>query len=261
MTSSKSSFHWKDQRSFLGAAGASSTTVMAGMLRRRSARSAPDRPFPLLGPRGRVQSRAGGRPGEGEGTVDGSITRGWRVLAVVPFVAALGLTAVACQPTTTITVSTAADGHDVVPGDGVCEVSAGAGDCSLRAAVEEAGASTNAVHISVPAGTYTTGALGPLALRGPTAGLTVQADGSGPAVVDASGAAADADAIDAHVSSSIVGLTVRGAPGSGVSVVRCPPHLRGVDARPGTRTGSSPRVAARSPSPCRRSRTTSSTAC
>ena len=57
-------------------------------------------------------------------------------------VALIGLALLpACDPPpprTTFAVTTAVDGLDAAPGDGVCEVTAGAGDCSLRAALAEA---------------------------------------------------------------------------------------------------------------------------
>lgn len=66
---------------------------------------------------------------------------------------------VACDPPPprpVITVTTGAAGSDVVPGDGVCEATAGAGDCTLRAALQEASA-LGVADISVPDGDYTTG--------------------------------------------------------------------------------------------------------
>lgn len=51
-----------------------------------------------------------------------------------------------------LTVTAAADGGDVAPGDGLCEMTAGGGDCSLRAAVDEANAQ--------PVDTFTTITLG-----------------------------------------------------------------------------------------------------
>jgi CSLREA domain-containing protein len=49
----------------------------------------------------------------------------WLVMASAPAVAA------------TFTVNTTADGHDKLPGNGVCETGTGNGICTLRAAVEE----------------------------------------------------------------------------------------------------------------------------
>ena len=72
-------------------------------------------------------------------------------------VAALALSGlVACDPLAsppTLTVTSDATGGDAAPGDGVCEVTAGAGDCTLPAAVDEANALGRAA-ISVPAGAY-----------------------------------------------------------------------------------------------------------
>lgn len=55
-------------------------------------------------------------------------------------------------------VTTTVDGSDAAPGDSACEVAAGAGDCSLRAAIDESNAQSGVqVTVSVPAGTYTLG--------------------------------------------------------------------------------------------------------
>jgi CSLREA domain-containing protein len=56
-------------------------------------------------------------------------------------------------PAFTFTVNTTADTHDANNGDGVCADSGG--QCSLRAAVEEANASNATTQVNVPAGTYT----------------------------------------------------------------------------------------------------------
>lgn len=64
--------------------------------------------------------------------------------------------ATACDPpapTPTFVVTTTADGVDAAPGDGTCEMTPGAGDCSLRAAVDEGNALGTAA-ITLPAGTY-----------------------------------------------------------------------------------------------------------
>lgn len=62
----------------------------------------------------------------------------------------------ACDPPSpppALVVTTTTDGADSAPGDGVCEISPGAGDCSLRAAVEEGNALGRAA-ITLPAGSY-----------------------------------------------------------------------------------------------------------
>lgn len=66
----------------------------------------------------------------------------------------LGL--VACEPPpppVELVVTSTAIGADAVPGDGVCEVTAGAGDCTLQAAVDEGNALGRAA-IGLPAGSY-----------------------------------------------------------------------------------------------------------
>lgn len=62
----------------------------------------------------------------------------------------------ACQPPPPrlqLSADAAAAGPDHAPGDGVCEVNAGVGDCSLQAAVDEANAH-GPTDIAVGAGTY-----------------------------------------------------------------------------------------------------------
>jgi CSLREA domain-containing protein len=59
-------------------------------------------------------------------------------------------TLVACDPPgTTFTVNTTVDAVDAHPGDGICEVTPGAGDCSLRAAVMEANADPGADTVAL----------------------------------------------------------------------------------------------------------------
>ena len=53
------------------------------------------------------------------------------------------------------TVNVTTDAVDVDPGDGICEVTATLGDCTLRAAVMEANALAGADTITLPAGLYT----------------------------------------------------------------------------------------------------------
>jgi hypothetical protein len=63
---------------------------------------------------------------------------------------------VACEPPpppVALVVNTTAPGPDLAPGDGVCEVTAGIGDCTLHAAVDEGNALGRA-SISLPAGSY-----------------------------------------------------------------------------------------------------------
>ncbi len=55
----------------------------------------------------------------------------------------------------TFTVNSNGDGHDVTPGNGICETAFGNGTCTLRAAIEEANALGGANTITVPAMTIT----------------------------------------------------------------------------------------------------------
>lgn len=73
---------------------------------------------------------------------------GWVLGAVV----AAGLM-VGCRPVSAeLTVNRADDGADAVPGDAVCEVTPASGDCSLRAAIEEANASPGRDRITIVPG-------------------------------------------------------------------------------------------------------------
>ena len=81
--------------------------------------------------------------------------------------------------TLTFTVNTTADAHDAHVGDGKCADAAG--QCTLRAALEEADASPagSTVDITVPAGTYDL-TLGSLTL-GAASALNITVNGVGPA--------------------------------------------------------------------------------
>src|SRR5262245_32471816 len=78
-------------------------------------------------------------------------------LAAVLVVAGMGLAA--CQVTHLfLTVNNQLDAGDASPGDGVCEMHAGTGDCSLRAAIDEGNASLTLIPvITVPHNLYSIG--------------------------------------------------------------------------------------------------------
>ena len=66
-----------------------------------------------------------------------------RRMAVSVFALAVvvaGATGCVPRPHHELVVTSGGDGVDAVPGDGVCEATSGAGDCTLRAAVLEANA-------------------------------------------------------------------------------------------------------------------------
>lgn len=75
---------------------------------------------------------------------------------VVVVVALLGLTACEPPPRVHFTVDATASDLDVEPGDGVCATAAG--ECSLNAAFQAAAEADLGVDITVPDGTYNTGA-------------------------------------------------------------------------------------------------------
>ena len=75
------------------------------------------------------------------------VVRARRSAAAVIAALTMVVGAAACDPPppdTTFTLTSLEFGGDVEPGDGVCEATAGQGDCTLRAAVDEANALTAA---------------------------------------------------------------------------------------------------------------------
>lgn len=80
------------------------------------------------------------------------------VVAVSVLLVAVGAACEPLPPSVTFTVSTTVDGPDAVAGDGVCEMTPGAGDCSVRAGIEEAdaasGSSAAVPVVVVPTGDY-----------------------------------------------------------------------------------------------------------
>lgn len=79
---------------------------------------------------------------------------------VTVLAATLGVVSLAaCEPMPpppVLVVTTTTTGSDADPGNGTCEVTPGAGDCSLRAALEE-GSALGRADITVPDGLHTTG--------------------------------------------------------------------------------------------------------
>lgn len=99
---------------------------------------------------------SGGRAGRWRGHRRAERTLG-STRAVVAFVALVAGLLSACSGAGSVvfTVNSFPDGVDVNPGDGRCEKTAGAGDCSLRAAVGEANATATKVPtVRVPGGQY-----------------------------------------------------------------------------------------------------------
>lgn len=122
-------------------------------------------------------------------------------------------------------VNTTADGGDADPGDGICEMTPTAGDCSLRAAVDEANASPELVPIvTVPAGTYPltldgsddTNATGDLDLDPASGHAVIISDALMGAVIDANENDGALDIVAGDV--AIGGLAVTGATQAGVTV-------------------------------------------
>jgi CSLREA domain-containing protein len=77
--------------------------------------------------------------------------------ALLAAIAALLILPAASASAAPFTVNSTADGTDANPGNGVCETAPGNGVCTLRAAVQEADATTASDTITLPAGRYTFG--------------------------------------------------------------------------------------------------------
>ena len=126
-------------------------------------------------------------------------------------------------PAVTFTVNTTTDTHDATAGDGICADSGG--NCSLRAAVEEANALQQTVAVVVPAGTYslTIGTLD----TADGAGLVIAGAGAGATIIDATAAAATAVSVGngpalAGAFTQLAGVTITGgnsANGAGINII------------------------------------------
>src|SRR5262245_21641994 len=67
----------------------------------------------------------------------------------------IGVLLGSCAPNgITIEVNVSTDGNDVHPGDGVCEMTVSAGNCSLRAAIDEANALGNHERVVIATGVH-----------------------------------------------------------------------------------------------------------
>ena len=97
-------------------------------------------------------------------------------------------------------VTSTADGADATLGDGLCATAAAT--CTLRAALQEAGASANAVTITLPAGTYAIGS--PLLVAGSP---SITGADKATTIIDAGGAHRAFDIANATV--ALAQLTVR----------------------------------------------------
>jgi len=88
------------------------------------------------------------------GKVNGGV-RARRRATLLAGAAVMFVAGPACQLSVlTLEVNSALDRSDVSPGNGVCEAATGLGDCTLRAAVDEANATVGAVQINIAAGNY-----------------------------------------------------------------------------------------------------------
>lgn len=113
----------------------------------------------------------------------------------------------------TFTVNTTADGHDTVPGNGVC--AGGGGTCTLRAALGEAAALAGADTINLPAATYPLdGGLGQL-----VANSSVTVEGAGARGTVISGAAGHR-VLTASGNLTLRGVTITGGSPASSTYIR-----------------------------------------
>ena len=121
------------------------------------------------------------------------------LLRAVPAVAALALLAPGAAHAATFTVSATTDAVDAEVGDGRCASDGAGGRCTLRAAVQEAGAADGESTITLPAGRYRL-SIAPVPQAGSTADssaangdldlnadITVRGAGAGRTVIDGGG--------------------------------------------------------------------------
>ena len=116
----------------------------------------------------------------------------------------------------TFVVNTPADANDVNTADGICEATAGMGDCTLRAAITQANALAGPDIITLPAGTYTETLIAAsenLNAGGDydiTSDITINGAGAATTIVQANPAAGVATERVFHIRSAVAGtgLTV-----------------------------------------------------
>src|SRR5829696_8054200 len=167
------------------------------------------------------------RPSEAGGAVAARRPVVRRLVAVLPLILVSALLA-SCHGgphNLFLVVTTTTDGGDANPGDAICEMTATAGDCSLRAAVDEANASTDLVPtITIAPGTYVltldgtddTNAAGDLDLAPPSGYVVLASPDLKNVVVDADG---NDGAFDVRSGvAAFGGLAVTGAADAGVTV-------------------------------------------
>lgn len=152
---------------------------------------------------------------------------GRRLLAVVPLLLLTGVLA-SCHGgphNLSLVVDTTTDGGDANPGDAICEMTVAAGDCSLRAAVDEANAETELVPvITIQPGTYVltldgaddANAVGDLDLAPPSGYVVLASPDLKDVVVDADG---NDGAFDVRSGvAAFGGLAVTGGADAGVTI-------------------------------------------
>ncbi|OGN92535.1 MAG: hypothetical protein A2Z71_07305 [Chloroflexi bacterium RBG_13_50_21] len=121
------------------------------------------------------------------------LVKSFAVIVLLAFIASPLSSPAIAEPDATINVNINTDGVDFFPGDGVCEVALGTGECSLRAAIMEANFDPNADIINLPAGIYHLTILGADENNCETGdlditeSLTILGDKAGATIIDAEG--------------------------------------------------------------------------
>lgn len=114
----------------------------------------------------------------------------------------------------TFTVNITADAPDANPGDGICETAPGNSSCSLRAAIMESNALTEANIIVLPAGTYLLTRTGSGPENGDldiTSDLDIQGAGAAVTIIDGNGPVINQRVMEVHEEAvvAISGVTIR----------------------------------------------------
>lgn len=140
------------------------------------------------------------------------------------FALGLALVLTSCQSKVprTLVANTTVDGNDTAPGDGVCEITQGLGNCSLRAAITEANAQPLWITtVDLPSATYAltlagdedSNGTGDLDVKPGSGTMTIAARAGGASIV-AAGVEGGIDLISGSL--TVTGLGVRHAEGAGI---------------------------------------------
>ncbi len=130
-------------------------------------------------------------------------------------------------------VNSTVDAVDVNPADGVCETAPGNGECTLRAAIQEADALAGMDDITLPAGTYVltiAGAAENVSVTGDldiTTSMSITGAGADVTIIDGGGLDRVFDLNKSNITVSISAVTIRngfagsGGSGGGITTFGC----------------------------------------